>query len=58
VQLLAGRVRAQLLESAVSPDSPAFLDEVTDDLYHRLRSALRSELIADRERAGVLTEFH
>jgi hypothetical protein len=58
VQVLAGRVRAHLMESAVTPDSSAFLDEVTDGLYHRLRSALRSELIADRERAGVLTEFH
>jgi hypothetical protein len=33
------------------------LDEVTDRIYDRIRRKLRSELIIDRERAGLLTDF-
>ena len=33
------------------------LDELSDRLYHRLRRRLRTELLVDRERAGLLTDF-
>ena len=33
------------------------LDELSDRLYDRLRSRLRTELLVDRERAGLLTDF-
>jgi hypothetical protein len=33
------------------------LDELTDRIYDRLRRKLRTELIVDRERAGLLTDF-
>ncbi|HEY2672855.1 MAG TPA: hypothetical protein VGJ07_21115, partial [Rugosimonospora sp.] len=33
------------------------LDELAGRLYDRLRSRLRMELLLDRERAGMLTDF-
>jgi hypothetical protein len=39
------------------PDDPVDLDELAAKLYRRLRSRLRLELIVDRERAGLLTDF-
>lgn len=38
-------------------DDPTELDELAAKLYRRLRSRLRLELIVDRERAGLLTDF-
>jgi Domain of unknown function (DUF4157) len=38
-------------------DDPVELDELAAKLYRRLRSKLRLELIVDRERAGLLTDF-
>jgi hypothetical protein len=38
-------------------DDPVELDELAAKLYRRLRSQLRLELIVDRERAGLLTDF-
>jgi len=32
-------------------------EELAVKLYHRLRGLLRGELIVDRERAGLLTDF-
>jgi hypothetical protein len=39
------------------PASRLDLDELSDRLYDRLRSRLRLELLVDRERAGLLTDF-
>lgn len=39
------------------PVSRLDLDELSDRLYDRLRSRLRLELLVDRERAGLLTDF-
>jgi len=47
---LAGQLPADL-------DDPVELDELAAKLYRRLRSMLRLELIVDRERAGLLTDF-
>jgi hypothetical protein len=47
---IAGQRRAAL-------DDPTELDELAAKLYRRLRSRLRLELIVDRERAGLLTDF-
>ena len=33
------------------------LDQVAGALYDRLRTRLRRELLIDRERAGLLTDF-
>jgi hypothetical protein len=38
-------------------DDPVELDELAAKLYRRLRSKLRLELIVDRERVGLLTDF-
>lgn len=38
-------------------DNPVELDELATRIYGRLRSKLRLELIVDRERAGLLTDF-
>jgi hypothetical protein len=52
---------AELAELAdrrhVDLDDPVELDELATRLYGRLRSKLRLELIVDRERAGLLTDF-
>jgi hypothetical protein len=39
------------------PVSRLDLDELSERLYDRLRSRLRLELLVDRERAGLLTDF-
>ncbi len=41
----------------VGLDDPSALDELAARLYQRLRSKLRLELIVDRERAGLLSDF-
>jgi hypothetical protein len=41
----------------VDLDDPVELDELAARIYGRLRSKLRLELIVDRERAGLLTDF-
>jgi Domain of unknown function (DUF4157) len=41
----------------VGLDDPIALDELATRLYQRLRSRLRLELIVDRERAGLLSDF-
>ena len=41
----------------VDMDDPVDLDELVTRLYGRLRSKLRLELMVDRERSGLLTDF-
>lgn len=43
--------------STVSDMDGVELDELAARLYDRLRSRLRTELLVDRERAGMLTDF-
>jgi hypothetical protein len=43
---------------ASTPQSPAELEQLATKLWSRLRLQLRRELIADRERAGMLTDLH
>jgi hypothetical protein len=38
--------------------SPAELEQLATKLWGRLRLQLRRELLADRERAGMLTDLH
>lgn len=38
-------------------DDSTDLDELAEKIYHRLRDMLRGELLVDRERAGLLTDF-
>jgi hypothetical protein len=38
-------------------DDPTSLDELTRKIYPRLRRLLKGELLADRERAGLLSDF-
>jgi hypothetical protein len=38
-------------------DNSTDLDELAEKIYHRLRDMLRGELLVDRERAGLLTDF-
>jgi Domain of unknown function (DUF4157) len=56
-----GELRERLGELAdrrrVDLDDPVELDELAARLYGRLRSELRLELLVDRERAGLLTDF-
>jgi hypothetical protein len=52
------RVLTDLALPELDPRDPDLLDVLAAGLYGRLRTSLRSELIADRERAGLLTEFH
>jgi Domain of unknown function (DUF4157) len=46
-------------QTAVLPHEldSAHLEELTQRIYDRLRSRLRTELLIDRERAGLLTDF-
>ncbi len=44
-------------QRAADLDDPVDLDELAAKLYRRLRTKLRLELIVDRERAGLLTDF-
>jgi hypothetical protein len=55
---VAERVYAGLVVPTVDPKDPDLLDALAAGLYGRLRTSLRGELIVDRERAGLLTEFH
>jgi len=43
---------------AFDASDPNLLDHLTEGLYERMRGRLRRELLDDRERAGLLTEFH
>jgi hypothetical protein len=55
---LAARLGARLTVSPLDTRDPELLDQLAGRLYGRLRSGLRRELISDRERVGLLTEFH
>lgn len=54
---LRGQVAELAGQRSAVPDDPVDLDELAAKLYRRLRSKLRLELIVDRERAGLLTDF-
>jgi hypothetical protein len=58
ISRVAARVRAGISTPRLDPQDPALLDALARGLYGRLRSSLRSELISDRERSGILTEFN
>jgi hypothetical protein len=58
ISRVATRVRAGISTPRLDPQDPALLDALARGLYGRLRSSLRSELISDRERSGILTEFN
>ena len=45
------------VEPATDLTDPATLDELTGRLYDRVRTNLRTELLVDRERAGLLTDL-
>jgi hypothetical protein len=55
---LVERVRSSIAVPGVNLNDPVLLEGLAFNLYDRLRRMLRSELIVDRERSGVLTEFH
>jgi hypothetical protein len=55
---VAGRLRTTVAPPMIDPRDPILLDTLAAGLYGRLRTQLRAELIEDRERAGMLTEFH
>lgn len=55
---IAARVRPRVIREDLDLEDPHFLERLARDLYGHVRGMLRRELIADRERAGVLTEFH
>jgi hypothetical protein len=50
-------IRHTVVLQRLDATDPVLLDELAAGLYPRVRSQLRGELIADRERAGNLTEF-
>lgn len=52
----AGQQNGDADSSGLNLDT-AQLDELATRLYDRLRSRLRTELLVDRERAGLLTDF-
>jgi hypothetical protein len=54
---LRGQVAELAGQRSAVPDDPVDLDELAAKLYRRLRTKLRLELIVDRERAGLLTDF-
>jgi hypothetical protein len=54
---IAGRLRV-VPPPPLDTDDPALLDVLATGLYPRLRRRLRSELLQDRERTGLLTELH
>jgi hypothetical protein len=43
--------------AAHDPFAADHLEQLADRIYDRLRRKLRTELIVDRERAGLLTDF-
>ena len=59
VERIARRVRVPPpLPRPVDLDDPITLERLALNLYGHVRGMLRSELLVDRERSGVLTEFH
>jgi hypothetical protein len=54
---LRDRVAKLTSQRPADLDDPVELDELAAKLYRRLRAKLRLELIVDRERAGLLTDF-
>ena len=56
-QPAAGAPHATPLDLQDIEFSPELMRKLSNELYVRLRSRLRSELIIDRERSGVLTDF-
>jgi hypothetical protein len=58
VARIAARLPSMAAQPGLDPQDPGLLDVLAVGLYSRIRTRLRSELITDRERAGVLTEFH
>jgi hypothetical protein len=53
----AGRLAEMCEERPVVLDDPITIDELAMKAYPRLRRLLRAELLVDRERAGLLTDF-
>jgi hypothetical protein len=51
------RLLALCAQRPVNLDNVLDMEELAVKLYHRLRGLLRGELIVDRERAGLLTDF-
>ncbi len=54
---IAAHVSRYLSGRFVSMEDPHELDLLAGRIYDRLRSRLRTELLVDRERSGLLTEF-
>ena len=54
----AGSTGSAAGASSATPQSPAELEQLATKLWGRLRLQLRRELLADRERAGMLTDLH
>ncbi len=54
----AGSTGSTAGASSATPQSPAELEQLATKLWGRLRLQLRRELLADRERAGMLTDLH
>lgn len=54
---VADRLRRTLVIPDFDVDDPLMLERLADNLYGRFRGHLRQELLVDRERSGVLTEF-
>ena len=54
-------VRGRLVQLAgqrpLDLDDATAVDELAEDLYHRVHSRLRHELLVGRERSGVLGDF-
>ena len=54
-------VRSRLVQLAgqrpLDLDDATAVDELAEDLYHRVHSRLRHELLVGRERSGVLGDF-
>jgi hypothetical protein len=54
----AGSTGSTAGASSATAQSPAELEQLATKLWGRLRLQLRRELLADRERAGMLTDLH
>jgi hypothetical protein len=56
-----GQARTRLLELAeqrlLDLDDPVAVAELAEGIYRRVRTKLRRELLVDRERAGLLSDF-
>jgi len=57
LEAVAARVREGLVVPALDVDDPITLERLAHNLYGHVRGLLRQELLVDRERSGVLTEF-